>query len=424
MSKLDDLIKELCPNGVEFKEIPELFFTRNGYTPAKQNLSFWENGTIPWFRMEDIRENGRILADSSQHVSESAVKGKVFPADSIIVATSATIGEHALITVPSIANQRFTYLVLKEQYRNDFNIMFLFYYCFKLDTYCKENLNQGNFASVDMKKFVKFKFPVPPLPVQTEIVRILDEYAKYTKKLTDALTAELAARKQQYSYYRERLLSQSEIEREFLKIEDVCENISSGGTPQSGNSDYYGGNIPWLRTQEVDWREIYDTEIKITKAGLEQSSAKWIPENCVIVAMYGATAAKVAINKIPLTTNQACCNLQIDSRKANYRYVFHWLSSKYEELKALGQGSQSNINAKTVRNFPILVPSLDVQNRIVEVLDNFDTICSDLNIGLPAEIEARQKQYEYYRDALLTYAATGKIIKQYSTVQYSTVQRL
>ena len=159
MSRLDELIQQYCPDGVEYKRISELFNTRNGYTPSKSNPEFWSNGTVPWFRMEDIRENGRILSKATQYVSERAIKGAPFPANSIIVATSATIGEHALITVPSLANQRFTYLMLKDQYKNMFNTKFLYYYCFKLDDYCKECLNQGNFASVDMKKLAKFEFP-------------------------------------------------------------------------------------------------------------------------------------------------------------------------------------------------------------------------------------------------------------------------
>lgn len=207
MSKLEELIQQLCPDGVEYKTLNELFDTKNGYTPSKSNPLYWENGTIPWFRMEDIRENGRILGEASQHVSERAVKGKIFPANSIIVATSATIGEHALITVPSLANQRFTYLMLKEQYQELFDIKFLFYYCFKLDEYCKTNLNQGNFASVDMKKFAKFKFPIVPLEAQREIVQILDCLTELTEELTAKLTAELTVRKKQYEYYRDKLLT-------------------------------------------------------------------------------------------------------------------------------------------------------------------------------------------------------------------------
>ena len=125
MNKIDDLIAKLCPNGVEYKELQELFFTKNGYTPRTSNKEFWENGTIPWFKMEDIRINGKILSTSLQKVSASAVKsGKLFPKSSIIIATSATIGEHALITVPYIANQRFTALVLKQEFTEKLDIKF------------------------------------------------------------------------------------------------------------------------------------------------------------------------------------------------------------------------------------------------------------------------------------------------------------
>ena len=183
----------------------------------------------------------------------------------------------------------------------------------------------------------------------------------------------------------------------------MCKNVVSGGTPNVSHSEYYKGNIPWLRTQEVDWKDITCTELHITKEGYEHSSAKWIPPNSVIVAMYGATAAKTAVNKIPLTTNQACCNLEIDENVANYRYVYYWLTREYENLKALGQGSQKNINAGVVKKYPIPIPTLAEQARIVSILDRFDALTTDIAHGLPAEIEARRKQYEYYRDKLLTF---------------------
>ena len=133
MSRLEELIRQLCPDGVEYKLLSELFNTKNGYTPSKSNPEFWTNGTIPWFRMEDIKENGRILSKATQYVSKDAIKDTPFPENSIIVATSATIGEHALITVPSLANQRFTYLMLKDQFKDKFDIKFLYYYCFTPD---------------------------------------------------------------------------------------------------------------------------------------------------------------------------------------------------------------------------------------------------------------------------------------------------
>jgi type I restriction enzyme S subunit len=188
-----------------------------------------------------------------------------------------------------------------------------------------------------------------------------------------------------------------------MTLGEISSRVTSGGTPLATRADYYGGNIPWLRTQEVRFTDILDTEVKITEKGLKSSSAKWIPGNCVIVAISGATAARSAINKIPLTTNQHCCNLEIDPAQASYRYVFHWVSKEYENLKALGQGARADLNSGIIKNFPIPVPPMEEQERIVSILDKFDVLVNDLSSGLPAEIEARRRQYEYYRDRLLAF---------------------
>ena len=192
---------------VEIKKLSDIFDTRNGYTPSTSNKEYWATNDIPWFRVEDIRANGRILNDSIQHVSFSAIKGKVFPANSIIISTSATIGEHALITCESIANQRFTYLMLKDQYKDKYNIKYLFYYCFLLADFCRENLQQGSFASVDMSKFNKFEFPIPPIDVQERIVKVLDNFDAICSDLGIGLPAEIEKRQKQYEYYREKLLT-------------------------------------------------------------------------------------------------------------------------------------------------------------------------------------------------------------------------
>ena len=199
----------LQPRGkVEWKTLGEIFNIKNGYTPSKSNQKYWENGTIPWFRMEDIRENGRVLNKSIQYVNSCAIKGgKLFPANSIIVATSATIGEHALITVPFLSNQRFTNLSLKKEYTNKFIIKFLFYYGFVLDEWCKNNITVGNFAGVDMIGFKKFLIPIPPLEEQERIVSILDKFDTLTTSLTEGLPKEIELRQKQYEYYRNMLLS-------------------------------------------------------------------------------------------------------------------------------------------------------------------------------------------------------------------------
>ena len=158
-----------------------------------------------------------------------------------------------------------------------------------------------------------------------------------------------------------------------MKLGEICERIISGGTPKSSNSAYYGGNIPWLRTQEINFIDIEHTEMHITEIGYNNSSAKWIPANSVIVAMYGATAGKCAISKIPLTTNQACCNLIIDSSKADYRYVYYQLKLNYEKLAGLANGgAQQNLNAGIISGYDIDMPPLPVQREIAATLSCLD----------------------------------------------------
>ena len=175
---------------------------------------------------------------------------------------------------------------------------------------------------------------------------------------------------------------------EKCKLKSICKNICSGGTPKSTESSFYGGNIPWLRTQEVNFQNIYSTGINITNAGLEHSAAKWVPTNTVIVAMYGNSAGRSAITKIPLTTNQACCCFQIDERQADYRYVYNFLKLNYLRIKDMANGgAQQNLNSLILKNLDISLPPLDEQKRIADILGAFDD-----------KIELLQKQNKTLED--------------------------
>lgn len=155
-------------------KIDDLFDIGNGYTPSKANSAYWTNGTIPWFRMEDIRANGRILKDSIQHITEEAVKNSgLFPANSIILSTTATIGEHALLIADSLANQRFSFLIRKLNRCSDIDIMFFFYYCFILGEWCRANINDGGLMAVNMTDLKNYTFSAPSLPEQQAIASVL-----------------------------------------------------------------------------------------------------------------------------------------------------------------------------------------------------------------------------------------------------------
>ena len=315
---------------------------------------------------------------------------------SIIVKSRGVIGFEYYTNPFSHKNEMWSYHSKNE----NINIKYVYYYLKTKELYFQKLGSRMQMPQISTPDTDKFLIPIPPLAVQNKVVQILDTFTT----LTAELTAELLARQQQYVYYREQLFTFKNIKVEWKTLGEVTKKWYSGGTPRAGNPEYYeGGEIPWLRTQEVKFNDIEETNIKVTPSALENSSAKWIPENCVIIAISGATAGRSAINKIPLTTNQHCGCLEIDDTKALYRYVFHWISFNYENIKALGQGARGDLNSSIIKNFKIPVPALLEQQRIVDILDKFDALTTSLTEGLPREIELRQQQYEYYRELLLSF---------------------
>lgn len=161
-----------------------------------------------------------------------------------------------------------------------------------------------------------------------------------------------------------------------MNIGEICNRIYSGGTPKSGKAEYYeNGNIPWLNTKEVNFNRIRKTETFITEKGFSNSSAKWVSPHSVIIAMYGATAGKVALAEIPLTTNQACCNLDIDESVADYRYIYYWFKNNYNSIANLANGgAQQNLSIKLIRQIQIDLPDLQHQHKIAYLLNTLDDL--------------------------------------------------
>jgi len=404
MSRLNEMIQELCPDGVEYRPIKDCVESVEKIEWKKTDETYRYIDLSSVDRDDHtIGETIEISADDAPSRAQQLVKEN----DILLGTTRPMLKRYCQIPL-EYDNQICStgFCVLRA---NNIRVLSRWLYHMISTTaffdYVDRTQHGSSYPAISDKEVKAYDIPIPPLPIQNEIVKLLDSFTELTAKLT----AELVLRKKQYNFYRDSLLnfSQNASSVEWKTLREVSVHICSGGTPTASNSAYYSGDIPWLRTQEVDWTDIYDTDVKISEEGLKKSSARWIPANCVIVAMYGATAAKVAINRIPLTTNQACCNMEINENVATHKYVYHWVCSQYENLKSKGQGSQSNINKKIIEEYPIPIPPLEVQAKIVSILDRFDTLCNDLTQGLPAEIAARRKQYEYYRDKLLTFHRKG-----------------
>ena len=416
MSKLQELINKLCPNGVEFKPLGEVFEMRNGYTPSKNNPDFWEGGTIPWFRMDDIRENGRILSDSIQHITPSAIKGKgLFEANSFILATTATIGEHALIIADSLANQQFTNLKVRKSLSNLLVTKFIYYYMFIVDDFCKRNTNVSGFASVDMDKLKKMPFPVPPIEVQEEIVRILDSFSDYAAELQ----AELQARKQQYEYYRNLLLTFNPSAYGCGTDDEQKDGVTTW--------EWHNYKIQWKKLGEIGnicmCKRILKHQTN-TKSGIpfykigtfgkvadsyisedlfmEYKKKYSFPQKGEILISASGTIGRAVIydgeDAYFQDSNIVWINNDESMVLNKYLYYFYQIVDWNVEGGTIKRLYNTNLS-----NTPIPLPPLELQEKIVAILDRFETLVNDLTNGLPAEIAAVKDQYEYYRNKLLTF---------------------
>ncbi len=413
MHKIERLLQTLAPKGVEFKTLEEVFEIKNGYTPSKNNPEFWEKGTIPWFRMEDIRENGRILKDSIQHITPKALKGKkLFPKNSIIISTTATIGEHALLIVDSLANQQFTFLSKKANCDLALDMKFFFYQCFLLGEWCKKNTNVSGFASVDMTAFKKYKFPLPPLEIQQEIVKILDAFTE----LNTELNTELKARKKQYQYYQNMLLDFNDINSNH---QDAKERLAQKTypkrlktllqtlAPKGVEFRKLGEVCEIIRGKRVTKKEILDKgKYPVVSGGigfmgyLNEYNRE---ENTITIAQYG-TAGFVNWQNQKFWANDVCFSV-IPKETLINRYLYYILTNMQNYLYSISNRSAIpySISSNNIMQITIPIPPLEIQQEIVKILDQFLALTTDLLAGIPAEIEARKKQYEYYREKLLSF---------------------
>lgn len=292
----------------------------------------------------------------------------------------------------------------------------------KFFAYVEKNQQGASYPAISDTIVKAFKLPVPPLEVQREIVRILDNFTF----LTAELAAELAARQKQYEYYRDLLLTfkpnESTILNErtneleinapvsWLKLGECCV-VQSGGTPSKKNADYWlNGKIKWLSSSVCqNKKEVTNITGYITEEGLKHSSAKIMNKGTTLIALVGATIGKRAFLQYEAAINQNIAGIYPKNKNLLLpEYIYYISETLYEKFLGLTNGKLAMANLSFVRNLEIPVPQLEQQQRIVGILDRFDALCNDITSGLPAEIEMRQKQYEYYRDKLLTFKELKK----------------
>ncbi|EJU06989.1 restriction endonuclease subunit S [Fusobacterium hwasookii] len=383
-------------------ELAEVFELKNGYTPSKSISEYWENGDINWFKIEDINTNGRVLNNSIEKVNKKGIKGKLFPKNTLIISTSATIGEYALITKEFLCNQRFTCLITKEEYKDVVLPMFLKHYAYILSKKCRENIKVGNFPSVDMNKFKKIPILLPPLEVQKRIVEVLDNFEKICNDLNIDLPAEIEARQKQYEFYRNFLLTFKEDSVNSLRQDKTRQDIYRLLTYIFGYINLELGEILKIKNGS-DYKKFNTGNIPVYGSGgiINYTDTYIYDKESVLIPRKGSIGNLFYVDK-PFWTVDTIFYTVIDKDIVIPKYIYYYLS-KVNLEKLNTAGGVPSLTQTVLNKILIPLPPLEEQQRIVDILDRFDKLCNDISEGLPAEIEARQKQYEYFREKLLTF---------------------
>jgi len=317
---------------------------------------------------------GVIILDNPKYVSNDfynmADRGKIKCHDILICKDGALTGKIALVTYElkdlAMVNEHLFILRCNNLITQFY--LFSFLYSEVGQDILRMNITgsaQGGLNSTNLKNI---KLPVPPMDIQEKIVA---ECQKIDDEVSNAQqTIQIA--KQSI----EQILSDvSSDEFKKISIEKISLSISTGLTPLRTNPQFWqNGTIPWLKTEQLGEKYIYGTNEKISERALEQTPIKINPRNTLSIAMYGEgrTRGSVSILKEEMATNQACCNVFLDEKKANYEYIYHYLTTQYANLRNLASGVRHNLNTSHIKNYLVPLPTIDKQKEIVASIEEFE----------------------------------------------------
>ena len=370
MSRIDDLIRDLCPDGVEHKLLKDLVRIKNG-----RDFKHLKQGDIP------VYGSGGIISYVNERISEGP---------SILIPRKGSLNKLYFVEGSFWNVDTIFYTEIGEQLEPKY-----FYYY--LQTLHLERMNQaGGVPSLTQRTLNELKIPTPPILIQRDIVKILDQFTE--------LEAELEARQQQYAYYRDILVAPRS-PKESIKLGEVS-HIARGASPRPirkfiTNND----GIPWIKIGDVppQGKYVTTTAQHISTDGAEKS--RQIKPGDFILS-NSMSFGRPYISKIHGCIHDGWLVISNYEKTFDPDFLYHVLRSspiQYEFAQRAGSGTVRNLNSKIVSETLVPAPPIDQQREIVHLLDKFDLLINDLTSGLPAEIEARRKQYEYYRDRLLTF---------------------
>lgn len=408
MSRLAELVRELCPRGVPYKALGEIGHWYGGSTPSKSEPEYWTNGTVPWLSPKDM--TGEIVDSTEDRVAEVALKRgpiKLVPAGSIAIVVRSNILRRRLPTA---------YVPISVTLNQDMRAVVP--YSDVLPQYLAHVLHQqaatiltiagrmaGSMAAVESQSLLGHRIPVPPVEVQREIVRLLDMLQLTEAELERKLQAESVARQRQYAFYRERILTVRD-GRRWIPMSEFGTFIRGR---RFTKDDLVPAGIPSIHYGEI--YTYYGTSATETLSHVRDDLAgqlRYARPGDVVIAGVGETVEDVAkavawLGDTEVAIHDDSFAFRSDEDPTYIAYVMQTASFHAQKEKHVTRAKVKRVGGQSLGKIVVPVPSIEEQRRIVGILDKFDAIVKDLSIGLPAELAARRKQYEFYRDRLLTF---------------------
>ncbi|WP_083881935.1 restriction endonuclease subunit S [Curtobacterium sp. B8] len=416
MNRIDDLIAHHCPQGVPFRELSEIADTFPGLTGKSK--SDFSNGNTRFASYRNIFANPSLDLNAKDFVkiTRDEKQNAIRMGDILITGSSESyddVGMSSVVTVEPTSTM----------YVNSF--------CFILRL-SDSNLLEPGFAkhlfrsepirrqiratssgvtriNISKPRFLRIRIPVPPLEVQREIMRVLDQFAQREAELRASLEAELEARRLQNDHNQLELFARLESKNSRRVAVGELGRWYGGGTPSRSRSEYWvDGAIPWISPKDMGGNILTGTEDHITEAAVRKSPTKLVPANAVALVVRSSIldhTLPIAFVPFPSSLNQDM-KAVVAADGIDPRYVFHVLRGNRTQLLRVVRrsgGSVASLESQKLWAFEVPVPEMKEQQRVIEFMDQFDLVADGFRAELPAEIAARRKQYEYYRDKLLTF---------------------
>ncbi len=389
MSRLAELIAQLCPDGVEYRALGDVAELKRGEAVTRKEVV---EGQVP------VIAGGR---EPAYYIDRSNRQGETI----VIAGSGAYAGFVSFWDEPIFVSDAFSIVVD----RSVLQPRFVYHWLSGRQEAIHALKSGGGVPHVYPKDVAKLRCPVPPLEVQREIVRILDQFTT----LEAELEAELEARRTQYVHYRTHLLSYESLAARgpvsWIPLREFGV-WSGGGTPSKSRADYWDeGNIPWITPKDMRSSKIQNSMMNVTDRAVRESNVKLIEAPSIALVVRSSILQHtfpVAQINVDATFNQDMKTLVVDSDRFERRYIYYALSANGQEILRQTSKQGGSVNSLVVprlMDFKVPVPAFDEQQRIADLLDRFDALVNDISSGLPAEIAARRAQYEHYRDRLLSF---------------------